>query len=600
MVKRLCETKQRFKKLKVFGFDIETYDNNKKLYCWSLVGDVTTNAPVQGFSKESFREEIKKHKYRNSKIIATNLAFDFFGIFFNSNEIQSFRTLFRGSSLIGAVSYIDQLDNEFYSKAKKGRNKIEFLDSMNFAPFGVAKLGEIMGLPKLKSPKCLGRLPKNKEERDEINIYNIRDSEITQKFMVFFFASLVELGGNVKTTIASSSMSLFRTKYLKETYYLHSEEDLLFEFESYYGGRTEVFERGTFFKLLYHDFNSLYPSVMEANKFPHPNFLRKNKTNSLDYIKNYEGCAEVVVSCPLDLHIPLLPYREKSGKVIFPVGKFKGVYTNVELRKALELGYTIHNVSRNFYFTKTCRPFKEFVNDLYNLRKKYKSMKNPLQVVIKLIMNSLYGKFGQKFIDRDNYIPQSTLTKKEVMQYAKIEFNGEFARVSGRCAPSLFCIPIWASYVTAYGRLKLYEVLSNPNVTPKYCDTDSVICSEFVEDSKELGKLEIELRIKEAIFVRPKFYGLITEDFDVVKIKGLGTKIKYNDFVSQLNKGKVTKDYYKFVKFKEALRRGFTPNEIISISKSFELNDTKRIWEGDFNPNIQQKSKPLILTLDEN
>jgi len=108
------------------------------------------------------------------------------------------------------------------------------------------------------------------------------------------------------------------------------------------------------------------------------------------------------------------------------------------------------------------------------------------------------------------------------MQYAKIEFNGEFARVSGRCAPSLFCIPIWASYVTAYGRLKLYEVLSNPNVTPKYCDTDSVICSEFVEDSKELGKLEIELRIKEAIFVRPKFYGLITEDFETI-VKRLQT-----------------------------------------------------------------------------
>ncbi len=51
--------------------------------------------------------------------------------------------------------------------------------------------------------------------------------------------------------------------------------------------------------------------------------------------------------------------------------------------------------------------------------------------------------------------------------------------------------------------------------------------------------------------------------------------------------------YDKFCKFKEAMRRGFIPNEIIPIIKHLDLEDTKREWKGKFNPQELCESSPL-------
>ncbi len=47
-----------------------------------------------------------------------------------------------------------------------------------------------------------------------MDIYNLKDSEISYKFMRFLFDSFEELGASPKMTIASTSMSLFKNKFL--------------------------------------------------------------------------------------------------------------------------------------------------------------------------------------------------------------------------------------------------------------------------------------------------------------------------------------------------------------------------------------------------
>ena len=39
--------------------------------------------------KKAFIKEIKRRKYRDSVIAATNLAFDFFGVFFGKKEMNN-------------------------------------------------------------------------------------------------------------------------------------------------------------------------------------------------------------------------------------------------------------------------------------------------------------------------------------------------------------------------------------------------------------------------------------------------------------------------------------------------------------------------------
>ena len=582
----LKPTKQRFTKHKVFGFDIETSNNNKDFYCASIVGD---NFSKFFYDKQELINEFKKDRFRNSIISATNLGFDFFGTFHETPEVMKFNTLFRGSDLLLAKTYIKNKD--FHSKNVNGANRLLFLDTLNYAKMSVAKLGKILNIPKLDHPKSLGRLPVNKEEIDELKVYNLRDSEISQRFMKFLIESFEKLGATFKPTIASTSMSLFKNKYLKDSYFRADPHILTEQFNAYYGGRTEVFKRGHIKNMNYYDFNSLYPSVMIDNEFPNPNTMRTNRMNTLEYIREYDGISLVTVSFSGSL--PLLPLRY-DNKLVFPTGKFTAWYSHVELRKALSEGYKILKVQKTYYFKENCKPFHNYVNDLYNLRLKFKAEGSSMEQVTKLLLNSLYGKFGQKFENKDNWVPFN-LTKEELDKFDYIERHGDFLRVvKDFTVPSSFCIPIWALYVTAYARIKLYDCMKLCD--PVYCDTDSVITSMDLPTSNKLGDLKLEMSVHDGIIVKPKMYALNTSVGEYVKIKGVGTQLDNARFDKLLLEPSVT--YDKFMKLKESMRRGFIPNEIQSITKNLDLEDSKRVWKGVFNPKVLQNSKPLNLLQD--
>jgi len=583
----LKPTKQVFKDNDIIGFDIETYNKNKNFYMGSLVSDYFKKV---FYDKRELINELKKQqRYRNVIISATNLGFDFMGLFHGEPEISHFKTLFRGSELITAHTYIEKGDFTAFPKSNK-RFKITFIDTMNYARLGVKKLGKILKLPKLEKPACLGRLPKNNKEKEELEIYNIRDSEISMKALRFFYRAFQDLGATPKPTIASTAMSLFKNKYLDKMYFTHKIPDLIDEFKAYYGGRTEAFSRGYIENYYYYDFNSLYPSVM-LNRFPDPNTLRTTYRNDTGYIEAFEGMSDVLIYCPY-MEYPLLPFRAHN-KLYFPYGTFRGWYTHVELRKALKLGYVIKKVYKTLYFKEKCEPFVNFVRDLYTKRKSLKENNDPMQYVVKIIMNSLYGKFGQKFIDRDNWVHEASLSYEQLQEYDFVERIGEYLRIKKTLSrPSSFCFPVWASYVTAYARLKLHDSIISTR--PVYCDTDSLITRKRLPESDELGDLKLEMFIDNGIIVKPKFYAFRSEKKDHVKIKGLGVQLSYNEFKAFLDNP--MKKYTKFVKFKEAMRRYFIPNEIISIEKNFDLEDNKRIWEKSFNPYDLEASEPVEIT----
>lgn len=584
----LKPTKQRMFNKKIFGFDIETANDNKEFVVASIVGE---NYKKFFYTKGQLNEEVKNNKiFRNAVIFATNLSFDFFGTFFNEKDAENFFTLFRGSDLLLAKTYFYK--EEFHKEAKiktKSLKSLLFLDSMNFAKLSVAKMGEIIGLSKLKSPSFLGKEPQSEQEWKILKDYNLRDSEITLQFMEFLIKSFETLGATFKNTLASTSMSLFKNKYLDQNYFQPSEEILIEQFKSYYGGRTEVFKRGYFKDYNYYDFNSLYPSVMVDEVFPNPNTLRITRRNDLHHINNFEGISDVDIFV-FPCKYPILPVRNEEGRVIFPTGNIRGWYTHIELREAIKQGAVVKKVHKTQYFLETCTPFKGFMEDLYNFRNDLKAKNNPMEYVVKITMNSLYGKFGQKFLNRDNWIHVKMITEKDLEEAETIERKGEYIRLVQSSRPSSFCIPIWASYVTAYGRIKLHRAIEKYN--PIYCDTDSLITRETIETSNQLGDLKLEMKIDEGIVVRPKFYALKDSENDYIKIKGLAKRLNFLEFIGLMHYPKV--EYDKFTKFKEALRRNLIPNQIIQVSKEFSLEDEKRIWKNKFNYHELEDSVPLV------
>jgi len=572
-------------KYRIYGFDIETVGRKNDFLMGSIVGKDTCRV---FWNKETMIEHIINNPsfYRQSLIFATNLGFDILGLFANTKYFEKIEPLLRGSSFISAK----------YKPNIKSYKSIKFLDTLNFAPFGVKKMGEILNIPKLKTPKYIeeSRNPK-KSEYEAVEKYNIRDSKITYLFSEWMQQKFNLEGAKMRMTLASTSMDLFKRKYLKSVWYQEPKNIMEKLYNAYYGGRTEVIKRGYGKNLNYYDFNSLYPSVMQK-VFPNANYQRRLKKGNIDIIETYEGISKIEVLAPEDLNLPFLPFRGET-KLIFPIGRFSGWYTNLEIRKAIKLGYKILWIGEQIYYTRTHSPFIDYVNDQYNKRMEYKKQKSPAQIINKLFMNSLYGKFAQKIRGKQKIMHLNTVTKEKLnklITLGKVECVGNFLYFTEN-EPSYIphhIFPIYSIYTTAYGRIKLYDMASKCDVY--YMDTDSIITKKTLDESNKLGELKLEYKIKEGIFVKPKMYAFTDNSGDShIKVKGLppSRHWSFTEFKKFLKKPRA--EYTKFTKFKESNKRGFAYNEIIDVFKELNLEDEKRKWKSLFDYNVLENSTPL-------
>lgn len=568
MQKPLYKNTSKIKSFKIYAFDIETYGNNNKF----LLCSVYDGEKFYIFKKKS---DVQKFLFdlKNCFIASTNLGFDFNGIFFNSEYFKYFKFIMSKSRIVAIINTV---------------NNAYFIDTLNFAPFSVDRLGKILGIKKIIKPKFLGKKPLNNDEWNELIEYNKRDTEISFKFIFEFQKFLNSINAELKLTISSISLDIFRRNFLN--YNINHEKTFLNDkiFMAYYGGRTEAFYRGSFKNAYMFDINSLYPSVM-LNEFPIPETAKFKSNSNINYLE-FEGVSYVNVAAPKNLFYPLLPYRF-NGKLIFPVGSFSGVYTHLELRKALELGYKINCFYWTIYYSKTFNPFNIFIDYFYKMRISFKN--NDLyNLICKLILNSFYGKFGQREINDIDIKDFNNISFKDFFDKDFILKNNILYVYSKKKCLNSFVIPIFAVYTTAYGRLKIYEYISKYNAL--YCDTDSIITfNKNVPVSNDLGFMKFEGVISNGIIVKPKFYLKNVDNVNIIKIKGI-PKADLKVFNDILNNKPVY--YDKFVKFRESLRRDLNINQVIRILKSVNLNDDKRLWGNSFfNPFVLERSNPIVI-----
>ena len=369
---------------------------------------------------------------------------------------------------------------------------------------------------------------------------------------------------------------------------MQSKDILRESFKAYYGANCHAYARGTFRKVNNYDVNSLYPFVM-CNEYPDPNFQRLTYQNTDLYIWKYHGCSDITISIPYSENKPLLPFHIEN-KTLFPVGEIRGWYTHVEIRKAIELGYTLKKVHKTIYYKESMFPFREMMLDLWDLRNEYKKNNSPMESVVKLLMNNLYGKTGQKFDAMEEWLPIDQFEYKELIKMDFIEKVGNFIRIKKNNDPAPYCIPIWASYTTAYGRMVLYDYIKRCD--PLYVDTDSLYTFKEMETNpSKLGALKHEnkgIPLKEVIIVKPKFY--MKDGF--ARIKGI-SKMNEKMFRDALQKKPLAMQ--KWVKFKEGKRRNLRINEILLMYKSLSLEDNKRNWNNQFNYKDCEYSEPLCI-----
>ena len=331
--------------------------------------------------------------------------------------------------------------------------KLICVDTFNYFVTSLSKLGDMVGLPKLDMPPP--EAPDN-----EWYTYCMRDVEVTQRVILGLTSWVKDNNlGKFRFTAPSQAMAAFRHRWNKPAIKCHDNVPLRqFERQAYYGGRLECFYIGELTETLYElDVTSLYPSVMAGNLYP---------TKLLDFSfatkkKALRPCIidiATVASVKLKTNVGF-PRREKYLGTIYPVGEYWTTLAGPELVKAKELGLIQETGAWSRY--QLAPIFDGFVDFFWQYRLQQLNLGNTMNAdLAKLLMNGLYGKFGQltnAWVDRPD-ITSSGNPGIYIDETFKNEYGYTF-RNMGQCVQQFcgktehpYAFPAIAAYVTSYAR----------------------------------------------------------------------------------------------------------------------------------------------------
>lgn len=557
-----------------FYCDFETVVSSEQHYvtCYSIV---SKNYKLSNVIKIKAVKELDN----NSNLLLLEFLDNCFNLVKNNKNKRNiffFHNLNRFDSyfLLNSLSNSNLFDIKLISRNnqvykiivlhKKLKLRLQFRDSLLYLPIS---LGDITSVFCTKYKKLafsqeyniVENYINNDSFKNHLQKYCLNDAlsleEGFEKFLTYIRTTLhIE-------PLNSLSLPGISLRYFRSQFYDYEKlpiERLSFNKDnfirkSYRGGTVDLF-KPHLLEGFHYDVNSLYPYIMKS--FPMPVGLGEWVT--ISDIENFFGFVKVEVTSPNYEHKPFLNYYDEKLGLISPLGTWTEVYFSEEIKHALTLGYKFKYIKGLSY--KKGIVFNEFVDSLYQIRLQHRKG-TPLNLITKLLLNSLYGRFGMKTemlkskiidnYDIKNYVSIydviniSTFTHKSLINfrekpsleklnlllqnnYINIDkyniLTKEVSHINESSAVQI------ASAITAYGRIFMDKYKRDSQLNVYYSDTDSIFCknpmpSALVSDV-ELGKFKLENKISEAIFLLPKVYMLKTYDNKtIIKCKGLTNEL---------------------------------------------------------------------------
>lgn len=425
----------------------------------------------------------------------------------------------------------------YFYKTMGIKGKVNFVDTYNYFPMSLERIGESFGFAK-------GKMPDFGDDIKNWHEYCKQDVEILFRVMTETLLAWKRLDCGVwQVTSASLAMHSFLHGTGKEVTGIESPGILIkenpehadFERLGYYGGYTGAFFIGKVISKeqaardryepsadrpepirigpVYRvDVNSLYPFVMMNKKYPinRLDVYDEIFVHDLERLARAHGILAVV-----RLRTPEIPFPvSHKQRLVYSLGEFVTVLCGDELTEALEKRRIVHVYRAITYAVADI--FTPFVKFWSGERIKAKKEGNVARSVLcKMIMNSLYGKFGQKpgrWVDRPGVVPAvpegygewvDATTGKPVLFRAYSGNSQEWVDDYR----SEYEFPAISAFVTANARhymRKLIKVAGERNVLHQ--STDSLLLLEpgmialneaGLIDPHEIGKLKHELTASE-------------------------------------------------------------------------------------------------------
>lgn len=419
------------------------------------------------------------------EVWATNLEYDLCNLFPN-DRLSEITFRFGRSALCGA----------------RWRGA-EFRDTMRHVPASVAELGELVGLRKVEERMFD---PGEKRTAERYLRRCQRDASITYRAARRFASSYEAFGEHARMTLASTALAVWERSFWKRRISRPSREVWTAAFEAYHGGRTQAFAVGSFEDVKVADVASMYPWAMTSSPLPLPWGL---------YARVYDVEPEVIadlgiydVTVRSELPVPRLPVRTDVGTT-FPNGRWRAWYVGEELNAFRRAGGLIERVHRGIVFSETCRPFDEYVFTMFAKKQAARGIE---RTMYKLLLNGLYGKFGQRgrtthAVTVDKFIAMSPRPE------GAREWNG-LVIYQQDGSPPPWSNMVWPAFVTARARVRLadeIERVHHEGGRVFYCDTDSMIYTgptTYPERARAIGGFETRGTYRSVLIVGKKEYAL--------------------------------------------------------------------------------------------
>ncbi len=495
-----------------------------------------------------------------------NIRFDVDAIF---KPVVDKLNLVEGGWELEYMNYkIRYYDGKFLRLAK-GHKTIYYFDVSNFLDGSLETLAQKYLHTSKKDDKI--------EDKSHMEIYYDSDPEmveeycrydayITQQLALWLYDSVESMSQRVLGFRASpakwyskASIAEFIIKHAIDHKYLKPDVPLKaieYAYRSYKGGMFELYVKGKVEDATTIDINSAYPTqireLIDVNngEWRHVDYFDPRAYYGFYRTRaNYNG---------------FMPARASDGRIYYPhtYDRYEYYATQQEIEK---FGIDNFEVLDGwvYYPDEQVKPFKNLIDKLYQIKKESKGKDPTMYWLVKVIINSIYGKFVQ---------------------------------TRGGKVGDLFN-PIWGSVITTNTRLQIYDLAQKFDEVYSI-DTDSItgrISDERLAEiplDDELGHYSVKERNVSKILVMNGISMVKENDeFKILNSRGFSrgqiTEFKIVD-------NKIIVNVRRPVHLREALRQGIIDkiNQFNIMEKSINLDEAKRIFTESFSFDRKIESFP--------
>lgn len=375
----------------------------------------------------------------------------------------------------------------------KQYSTVKIQDSLKLLPFPVRKIAKDFDLPMAKGSIDYDNFVIN----DETLEYVFNDVKI----VALALKEIKENGMLAMTTASSAYNNYLETNPFFSSYFPDLEEQFLIDYRNAYrGGRSQVnpiYANIVLANVKRYDVNSMYPYVMSELPLPYGYPIKINKIGEY----KFELYKIYVIFKLKEGHLPTLLkknvlYADQSYYTETDPLEPELIYiSNIDyelLVKHYDITYI--KFEEMWGFKTADYLFKNYINHWYQVKCTTKGAK---KAIAKLMLNSLYGKFGSNIKGKSKY---PLLDEEEALAF----------RTGEETTRKKYYLPIAIAIVSHAHKIIDDAICSTGYDNFVYCDTDSVhtlgSLSPDLIDSVMLGKFKlegVELRSK---YVRQKTY----------------------------------------------------------------------------------------------